>query len=509
MKGVRLRRETSLMAAGTLAAALALAGCASGGPGASPGPVSSSAAVSGPAQPSPSASESRSAARRPGRRSSLAEVHDPGQVTGTLAGPCQARDDGRLPDRHCTPGVVDPAVTQADIGSTICVSGYTQTVRPPESQTGKFKFGQAYPAYGLASGTADRHGHWHHQDQPRRTGRSAPKPHYRDHPQPARGDGVPAAPQQLRRRLPKLAQRLPRGRRAGREPDRSPRVRHLAVAAEDPPSPRRQTETYSTLQYAKTRIRSAHRFLAWLGQRNACLAAATQADVDEFLSLHGQLAGTLQPFLRWATQTCNCRSLGCRPERRDQPKPAITADKRWQLLRRLLHDDSLDSADRVMGAIILTYAASLTKVLSIQIDDVDVIGNDGTGIEVSLALGSTEVRLPPILDQLLVQHLRRNRLPANGSAIGTSMWLFPGTKAGQPLSHARAVVRLRQLGLHPGPGRSRALLHLASRVEAPLLAQALGIHPSTAVRWSELAGRPFSGYVVRQTRGPTTPQHRR
>jgi hypothetical protein len=268
-------------------------------------------------------------------------------------------------------------------------------------------------------------------------------------------------------------------------------------------------QTYSTLQYAKTRIRSAHRFLAWLGQRNTWLAAATQADVDEFLSLHAQLAGTLQPFLRWATQTRNSRRLGCRPERRDQPKPAITADKRWQLLRRLLHDDSLDSADRVMGAIILTYAASLTKVLSIQMDDVDVIGNHDTGIEVSLALGPAEVRLPPVLDQLLVQHMRRNRLPANGSAIGTSMWLFPGTKAGQPLSHARAVVRLRQLGLHPGPGRSRALLHLASRVEAPLLAQALGIHPSTAVRWSELAGRPFGGYVARQTRGPTAPQHRR
>jgi hypothetical protein len=30
-------------------------------------------------------------------------------------------------------------------------------------------------------------------------------------------------------------------------------------------------QTYSTLQYAKTRIRSAHRFLAWLGQRNTCL----------------------------------------------------------------------------------------------------------------------------------------------------------------------------------------------------------------------------------------------
>jgi hypothetical protein len=43
-------------------------------------------------------------------------------------------------------------VTQADIQSTICVSGYTHTVRPPESQTERFKFSQAYPAYGLAAG---------------------------------------------------------------------------------------------------------------------------------------------------------------------------------------------------------------------------------------------------------------------------------------------------------------------------------------------------------------------
>jgi hypothetical protein len=40
-----------------------------------------------------------------------------------------------LPDRRCTPGAVDPAVTQADIQSTICRVGYTETVRPPESVT--------------------------------------------------------------------------------------------------------------------------------------------------------------------------------------------------------------------------------------------------------------------------------------------------------------------------------------------------------------------------------------
>jgi hypothetical protein len=78
----------------------------------------------------------------------LFAVHDPGDVTGTLAGPCRARHHGELPDRSCTPGAIDPAVTQANIGSTICRSGYTTTVRPPESQTEKFKWDIAEPAYG-------------------------------------------------------------------------------------------------------------------------------------------------------------------------------------------------------------------------------------------------------------------------------------------------------------------------------------------------------------------------
>jgi hypothetical protein len=39
------------------------------------------------------------------------------------------------PDPACTPGALNPAVTQATIRSTICVSGWTATVRPPERVT--------------------------------------------------------------------------------------------------------------------------------------------------------------------------------------------------------------------------------------------------------------------------------------------------------------------------------------------------------------------------------------
>jgi hypothetical protein len=52
-------------------------------------------------------------------------------------GSCHARGSGlfSLPDPHCTPGAISPAVTQANVQSTICREGYTATVRPPESVT--------------------------------------------------------------------------------------------------------------------------------------------------------------------------------------------------------------------------------------------------------------------------------------------------------------------------------------------------------------------------------------
>ena len=46
------------------------------------------------------------------------------------------------PDPTLTPGALNPAVTQASIHSTICVSGWTATIRPPESVTGPLKVEQ-------------------------------------------------------------------------------------------------------------------------------------------------------------------------------------------------------------------------------------------------------------------------------------------------------------------------------------------------------------------------------
>jgi hypothetical protein len=44
-----------------------------------------------------------------------------------------------LPDPYCTPGSYNSNVTQSNIHSTICVSGWTDTVRPPTSYTNPLK----------------------------------------------------------------------------------------------------------------------------------------------------------------------------------------------------------------------------------------------------------------------------------------------------------------------------------------------------------------------------------
>jgi hypothetical protein len=85
----------------------------------------------------------------------LKKVYDPGRVTGTIHGHCSYRDRGQLPDPRCTPGSIDPIVTQGNLYSTICRSGWTKTVRPPDAQTHAFKYGVAYPAYGLGWATSE------------------------------------------------------------------------------------------------------------------------------------------------------------------------------------------------------------------------------------------------------------------------------------------------------------------------------------------------------------------
>ncbi|GAA1024956.1 hypothetical protein GCM10009565_33520 [Amycolatopsis albidoflavus] len=76
------------------------------------------------------------------------------------AGSCHLgnRDGQPTPDPSCTPGAVNPQVSQANIATTVCKSGWTKTVRPPTGKTSRMKDTTA-KAYTLPAGETGEYDH--------------------------------------------------------------------------------------------------------------------------------------------------------------------------------------------------------------------------------------------------------------------------------------------------------------------------------------------------------------
>ncbi|MFJ9909409.1 hypothetical protein ACIRVK_42455 [Streptomyces sp. NPDC101152] len=133
-----------------LLACLLLAGCKSGSLGAST-----------PSTHRPPAAGASGSAASGGGGGAIAVGAGP-QKTYTVqqqpaAGSCHYRTEHGEPleDPKCTPGAISPAVTQANLKSTICrKGGYTSGIRPPASVTGREKKLNA-ASYGYTGRMAD------------------------------------------------------------------------------------------------------------------------------------------------------------------------------------------------------------------------------------------------------------------------------------------------------------------------------------------------------------------
>jgi hypothetical protein len=151
------------------AIACALAGCgAAASPTTQTGPARKAAAAVSTRTVTPALSvrHQRAAPRRRAHRHAPARARSLGLAYSTAAndvvhgqpspGSCHAIGTGLYsrPDPACTPGALNPAVTQATIDRTICVDGWTETVRPPESITEQEK-AASIAAYGDTGSLSD------------------------------------------------------------------------------------------------------------------------------------------------------------------------------------------------------------------------------------------------------------------------------------------------------------------------------------------------------------------
>lgn len=285
------------------------------------------------------------------------------------------------------------------------------------------------------------------------------------------------------------------------------------VRAIDEPEDRRLVHTFATwtvlrrlrrradrgepvrTRHAKTRITAAVRLLAWLRARGQTLTEVRQADVDIWLASEGPAANDVGDFLRWAAERKLVDHLEVpAPDRHEAT--ASDDEHRWATIQRLLHDDDLDLTDRVASCLVLLYAQPLSRIVAITVDQIDV-GPDG---EVLLRIGNEELPLPEPLGDLVLRLADTGRRYVGIGTPQTTCWLFPGHLPGRALSPARLGERLAKLGIKVRAGRRAALMHLAARLPAAVLADLLGIHATTAVGWVNAAGGDWSRYAAQLAR---------
>lgn len=236
--------------------------------------------------------------------------------------------------------------------------------------------------------------------------------------------------------------------------------------------------TYGQIVGVRHESKTAVRFIDWLHQQGSTLAGCTQDHLDAWLDEGAHHRTLIRSFLLWTSRRGHTGPLEAPAYTTDFGQDVIAQDHRWNLVRRLIHDDTLDTVDRAAGLLLLLFAqptGRITQLTTHQVTDRDSA--------VTLQLGSEPVILPPPLDEFIRQLVRRRQGRAVTAPLDDAPWLFPGAYPGQPLTPYSLAARLKALGIRCRVARRSALIEIASELPAYVISRLLGFHQTTADQW--------------------------
>ncbi|MFJ3840539.1 hypothetical protein ACIPY6_34225 [Streptomyces sp. NPDC090054] len=250
---------------------------------------------------------------------------------------------------------------------------------------------------------------------------------------------------------------------------------------------------------ARQRTHAAVAFLTWLQAHDLALETCRQANLDQWLTDDAATyRHTAGHFVRWA-RTNKLTTVHVPAVRWNGPTQPLDDEHRWNVARRLLHNDTLKPEDRLAGLLLLLYAQGPSAIHRLTIEDVEVGAQ-----EVRLRLGDAPVQLPEPVAALARAVAANRKGHATIGALAPSPWLFPGGQPGRPISTTQLTQRLNQLGIRPNQARSTALFQLATEIPAAILARTLGIHTDVAVAWQRLSAGDWATYANEVSRRTAT-----
>lgn len=96
----------------------------------------------------------------------------------------------------------------------------------------------------------------------------------------------------------------------------------------------------------------------------------------------------------------------------------------------------------------------------------------------------------------------RNSRPACAAADSRSTWLFPGATPGLHLDRITLLNTLRETGIPTRATRNTSWQQLVRDAPPHVLADTLGISPTTAIRIADHAAADWTNYAASRTQRP-------
>lgn len=250
--------------------------------------------------------------------------------------------------------------------------------------------------------------------------------------------------------------------------------------------------TGSSAAHGRQQINTAIGLLGWIDTQGHTLADLSQVQLDNWIDGDHSRSKLIAGFVKWiAEHHLVPRELRIHHRASPDPSNLPDADEHLDALRRLASDDNaLPLETRAAGLLVLLYGLQLTRLQRITLDQLEDRGG-----QMYIVFADNPVLLAsPVA--AIVNELATRSASQNEPTTGDRYLFASRRRPGAPLSTSALGFHLNRAGIFAGIGRSGALAALAEDLPAPVIADLLGVHINTAVRWTRVVQRDWSHYLA-------------
>jgi len=250
-----------------------------------------------------------------------------------------------------------------------------------------------------------------------------------------------------------------------------------------------ETVPHGTFLRSKQTVTVAIEFVNWLHDHGITLDELQQEHLDAWLADGPSTRRFVDRFIPWAIKSKLIDPELTITRHRRGTSPKLSNSEQDAAVERMVHTDELTVRDRAAAILVIVFGQHIEDVIQLTWDDVTV-----TDELVTIRLGKTEFALPSPLDEPM-----RELAAAPGNDLTAahpkSNWVFRGYSPGRHIHEASLRNKLKSV-FSTRTARLGTLHELTKLGPVPIIADALGYHPSTIERHAIGSASTYAQYIA-------------